>query len=59
MKSKELDKSGRIATSIKIKPEIWKEAKIESIKRDVELSELVENALKKELKSGKLKGGKL
>lgn len=40
----------RLATSIKIDPEIWKEAKIEAIERDMDLSELVESALKKELR---------
>lgn len=40
----------REPTSIKIDPRVWKEAKIEAIRRDMELSELVELALKKELK---------
>ncbi|MHB8567870.1 MAG: hypothetical protein ACYC7D_12810 [Nitrososphaerales archaeon] len=40
----------REPTSIKIDPELWKEAKIEAIRRDMELSELVEVSLKKELK---------
>lgn len=44
------DKIKRAVTSIKIDPELWKEAKIEAITRDIDLSELVENALKKELK---------
>ncbi len=35
----------REATSIKIKPEVWKQAKIEAIRRDMELSELVEQAI--------------
>jgi predicted HicB family RNase H-like nuclease len=55
------------ATSIKIDPELWKEAKIEAIRRDVELGELVEESLRKELgraappfgAKSKLKGGKL
>jgi hypothetical protein len=34
-----------VATSIKIKPEVWKQAKIEAIHRDMELSELVEQAI--------------
>ncbi|MGH9926945.1 MAG: hypothetical protein ACREAS_09320 [Nitrososphaera sp.] len=34
-----------VATSIKIKPEVWKQAKIEAIRRDMELSELVEQAI--------------
>ena len=40
----------REATSIKIDPRLWKEAKIEAIKRDMELSSLVELALRKELR---------
>jgi post-segregation antitoxin (ccd killing protein) len=41
----------REATSIKIDPNLWKEAKIEAIRRDMEVSELVELSLKKELKT--------
>ena len=37
------------ATSIKVDPELWKEAKIEAIRQDMELSQLVENALRKEV----------
>jgi hypothetical protein len=40
----------REATSIKIRPDIWKEAKIEAITRDVDLSELVEKVLEKEIR---------
>lgn len=39
------DKAERVATSIKVKPEVWKKAKIEAIKNDIELSELVEKAI--------------
>lgn len=39
----------RESTSIKIDPELWKAAKIEAIKRDMDLSDLVEHALQKEL----------
>lgn len=35
----------REATSIKIRPDIWKEAKIAAIRSDMELSELVERAI--------------
>jgi hypothetical protein len=57
----------REATSIKIDPELWKEAKIEAIRRETDVSELVEGALRKELGSGskefgansRLKGGRL
>lgn len=52
MKDKTLDKRGRLPTSIKIDPELWKEAKIEAITRNIELSDMVENALRKELKKG-------
>jgi len=48
-------KPKREATSIKMDPELWKEAKIEAIRRDMDLSELVEHALRKELKEGKRK----
>jgi len=41
----------REATSIKIDPELWKEAKIEAIRREIDVSELVEHALRKELRS--------
>ena len=36
-------------TSIKIDPELWKEAKIEAIRREIEVSNLVDQALRKEL----------
>jgi hypothetical protein len=35
----------REATSIKIKPSVWKEAKIEAIKHEKTVSELVEEAI--------------
>ncbi|HUV03423.1 MAG TPA: hypothetical protein VMW67_08340 [Desulfobacteria bacterium] len=43
------EKTERKATSIKIDPKLWKAAKIEAIERGIELSELVEKALRKEL----------
>jgi len=36
----------RVPTSIKIDPELWKEAKIEAIRHDMTLSELVEEAIR-------------
>ena len=42
-------KPKRESTSIKIDPDLWKEAKIEAIRRDMEVSELVEQSLRKEL----------
>jgi predicted HicB family RNase H-like nuclease len=41
----ELKEEKREATSIKIKPQVWKDAKIEAIKQGVTVSELVEEAL--------------
>jgi predicted HicB family RNase H-like nuclease len=43
------DKKKKSFTSIRVDPELWKEVKIEAIRRDVEVSELVEQALKREL----------
>jgi predicted HicB family RNase H-like nuclease len=51
----ELEKRKKEATSIKIDPELWKEAKIEAIRRDMELGQLVETALRKELRGGHLR----
>jgi hypothetical protein len=42
----------REPTSIKIRPDIWKEAKIAAIRQDMELSELVEKALEAWMKKG-------
>ena len=39
----------KVKTSIKIDPDLWKEVKIEAIKREITVSELLEEALKKEL----------
>ena len=52
MTSKEKSQIKREPTSIKIDPQLWKEAKIEAINRYMDLSELVEGALRKELKGG-------
>jgi len=40
----------REATSIKIKPTVWKEAKIEAIKESITVSELVEHAIQEYIK---------
>lgn len=37
---------GRITTSIKVKPELWKEVKIYCLKNDIEVSQFVEQVLK-------------
>jgi hypothetical protein len=43
----------REATSIKIKPKLWREAKKEAIDEDKTVSELVEEALEKWIKEHK------
>ena len=40
----------REATSIKIKPQVWKDAKIQAIKNNITVSELVERAIEKYIK---------
>jgi hypothetical protein len=48
MSPKETDNTvKREVTSIKVRPEIWKEAKITAIRQDIDLSVLVERALEK------------
>jgi hypothetical protein len=37
----------RNSTSIKIRPDVWKEAKITAIRNDMDVSELVEQAIEK------------
>jgi post-segregation antitoxin (ccd killing protein) len=58
MSPKEGSQIKRESTSIKIDHDLWKQAKIEAINRDVDLSDLVEHALRNEI-GGKEKGGKL
>jgi predicted transcriptional regulator len=36
-------------TSIRVDPDLWKEVKIQAIREDIEVSELMERALRKEL----------
>jgi predicted HicB family RNase H-like nuclease len=48
----------RESTSIKIRPDVWKEAKIAAIRQDMELSELVEKALEAWMKKGEKSEGK-
>jgi predicted HicB family RNase H-like nuclease len=49
------EKVVREATAIKVKPELWKEAKIEAIKHDKTVSELVEEAIEEWMKVHKKK----
>ncbi len=46
----EIKSEKRTATSIKIKPKIWREAKIQAIKDSITVSELVEQAIEKYIK---------
>ena len=43
----------RVATSIKINPDLWKETKIAAINHDTTVSELVETAIKEYIKRKK------
>lgn len=43
----------RQTASIKIDPEIWKEARIEAIKQDIQVSDLVERAVGEWMKKHK------
>jgi len=51
----ETKREKREATSIKIKPEVWKEAKIEAIRQGKTVSELVEEAVVEWIKEKKAK----
>lgn len=42
-------KKNRVTTSIKVNPELWKRAKIYCIEKNIELSKLIEDLIKKEL----------
>jgi hypothetical protein len=53
MKMPESETIQREATSIKIKPDLWKEAKIEAIKHEKTVSELVEEAIEAWMKEHK------
>ena len=47
-----MDKENRETTSIKINPEIWKETKKYCIDKNITISQLIEELLKKEIKQG-------
>jgi len=40
----------RQTTSLKIDPDLWKEVKINCIKKDLDISEYIEGLVKKDLK---------
>jgi len=47
---------GRVATSIKIDPQLWKETKIEAINEEITVSELMEEAIREYIKKRKEDG---
>ena len=49
MPKKSDGKDVTVKTSIKVNPDLWKEAKIEAIKHNMELSDLVESGVRSEL----------
>jgi hypothetical protein len=55
MPETQTEKVVREATAIKVKPDLWKEAKIEAIKHDKTVSELVEEAIEEWMKAHKKK----
>jgi predicted HicB family RNase H-like nuclease len=40
-----VNEKDQFVTSLRINPEIWKEAKIQAIKHDITLTELIEEAI--------------
>jgi hypothetical protein len=40
----------RVTQSFKVRPEIWRQAKIAAVKRNITLSELVETAILRQLR---------
>jgi hypothetical protein len=47
--AKEEGETERVVTSLKINPKLWKKVKMKAIERDMNLYELVEKALVKEI----------
>lgn len=45
----EPSKKAKEYTSIRVDPDLWKEVKIEAIRHDMEVSDLTEQALRKEV----------
>jgi len=46
-KLRNTEEKKQLVTSLRINPELWKEAKVEAIRHDMTLTEVVEEALKK------------
>ena len=51
--AEEKSKAIRKTTSIKINPDLWKEVKKYCIDKDMDISDVLENLLRKELKTTK------
>ncbi|KHO48375.1 MAG: hypothetical protein QT00_C0001G0393 [archaeon GW2011_AR5] len=51
--TEEKTKVVRKTTSIKINPDLWKEVKKYCIDKDMDISDMLENLLRKELKTAK------
>jgi len=52
-----MSKTKRIVTSVRIDPEIWKQAKIRAIELGIDTSEFLEKAIQKHLETTKPKKG--
>ena len=48
--------SGRETISIRLDPQLWKEAKLYAIQNDIKIADLVEKALKSEINENKVIG---
>lgn len=51
-KEEEGEKIECVTTSLKVNPKLWKKAKMVALEREIKLYELVENALRGEIKNG-------
>jgi post-segregation antitoxin (ccd killing protein) len=49
------EKKQKEVTSIRVDPDLWKEVKIQAIREDIEVSELMERAIKHEFERLKTK----
>ena len=52
-----IEKKNEMVTSLRVDPELWKEARIEAIRENITLGELVEEALKEWIKKQATKRG--
>jgi len=52
------EKNNQIVTSLKVDPELWKKAKIEALKHDTTLGQLVDEAIREWIKKKEKEGDK-